>query len=61
VEYHINLKAAHAKMRLKNEILPKLQETFEDAYKNGEILTLKEALLVGANDWSASLEKELSA
>jgi hypothetical protein len=61
VEYHINLKTAHAKMRLKNEILPKLQETFEDAYKNGEILTLKEALLVGANDWSASLEKELSA
>lgn len=40
VEYKLNLAAANAKARLKNEVLPRLQTEFEAALNNGTILEL---------------------
>lgn len=48
-------------MRKKNDILPKLQKKFEDAYASGRLLTFKEVLMEGAKDWLDSLVKELDA
>lgn len=61
VEYRLNLWSAHVKMRKKNDILPKLQERFEDALKTGKILSFKEVLMEGAAEWLDSLVRELDA
>lgn len=62
VEYRLNLAAAHAKMRKKNEVLPRLQELFEDALNEGRVLGFTEAMeKLGAKDWLKSLGRELSA
>lgn len=48
-------------MRKKNDILPKLQEKFEEALKSGTILSFKEVVMQGASEWLDSLVKELDA
>ena len=48
-------------MRKKNELLPKLQARFEDALKEGRILSFKEVLMEGAGEWLDSLVQELDA
>ena len=60
MEYHLNLKHAHAKMEEKNAILPPLQEKFEAALTEGKILSFEE-IIAGAEGWLASLGKELNA
>lgn len=60
MEYRLNLESAHRKMRLKNEILPKLQERFEESLLKGKILTFSE-IAQGAEEWIDSLVGELSA
>lgn len=57
VEYRLNLWAAHAKMRKKNEILPALQDKFERELLKGNVLSLE----AGADDWLESLVGELDA
>jgi len=57
VEYRLNLAAAHWKMRRKNDILPALQERFEEELVKGKLLTLE----AGADDWLAELVAELDA
>lgn len=62
VEYRLNLAAAHAKMRKKNEVLPRLQRMFETTLNEGRILTFTEAMeKLGASDWLKSLGRELGA
>lgn len=41
VMYRINLAAANWRMRKMNEVLPELQEQFEDALNRGQILSLE--------------------
>jgi hypothetical protein len=60
VEYRLNLESAHRKMRLKNEILPKLQEKFENSLLKGKVLTFAE-IAQGAEEWIDSLVRELNA
>lgn len=47
-------------MRKKNDILPVLQDKFEAALKEGRILSFTE-VIAGAEDWLASLGRELNA
>lgn len=47
-------------MRLKNEILPRLQEKFEEALAEGHVLGFTE-LVQGSEEWIDSLVKELNA
>ncbi len=58
VEYRLNLAAAHAKMRKKNELLPALQEQFENALNQGKLLSF-EQLVKGAGEWLKELESSL--
>lgn len=60
VEYRLNLESAHRKMRLKNEILPVLQEKFEAALTQGKVLTFSQ-IVQGAEEWIDSLVRELNA
>jgi len=45
-------------MRKKNELLPALQEQFEDALNRGQILTF-EQLTASAGEWLKELESSL--
>jgi hypothetical protein len=45
-------------MRKKNELLPALQEQFENALSEGRILTF-EQIVTGAGEWLQELESNL--
>lgn len=54
------MEAAHTRDRRKNELLPKLQQRFEQALLDGRILRFSD-VVEEAEGWLGSLGKELNA